>query len=173
MWINLIWATDPDGSLGIRQYWESKANQGKPVTLPEYYNAAFANLPNLVKAAEAALAQKVKNAKTPLEKELAAFAQKYPYYDFMRDRGTWTEATNVYDIHKRELHVDHEKHTLKTKAMQFWQAPVEYPMSNVKVDSRTNVAYVDTPEGRHNVGVQYDGKLVDGFGTPSKKLEDY
>ncbi len=106
-----------------------------------------------------------------LEKELAEFAKKFPYYDFMRDRGTWTEATNVYDIYKRELHVDHEKHTLKTKSMQFWQAPVEYPMSNVKVDSRTNVAYVDTPEGRHNVGVQYEGKLVDGFETPSKKLD--
>jgi anaerobic selenocysteine-containing dehydrogenase len=173
MWINLVFAADPDGSLGIRQYWESKANPGKPVTIPEYYDAAFANLPNLAAAAATAAAQKAQNAKTPLEKELAAFAQKYPNYDFMRDRGTWTEATNVFDVYKREVHIDHEKHTIKTKAMQFWQAPVEYPMSSVKIDPRTNVAYVQTPEGRHNVGVQYEGKLVEGFETPSKKLDFY
>lgn len=171
MWINLIWAMDPDGSLGVRQYWESKENPGKPVTLEEYYNAAFDNLPNMSKAALEAAELKAKNAKTPAEKEVAEFAKKYPNYDFIRDRGTWTEAKDVYDTHLHELHVDHEKHTFKTTAKQFWQAPVEFSINQVKVDPRTNVAYVDTPEGKHNVGVKVDGKIVSGFATPSKKMD--
>lgn len=172
-WINLVFAADPDGTLGIRQYWESKENPGKPVTIAEYYNAAFANLPNLAKAAEEAAEAKVKNAKTPLEKEQAQFAKKYPCYDLMRDRGTWTEATNVYNTHLRDPHIDHETHKLKTKALQFWQAPVEVSMSSVKTDSRTNVAYIDTPEGRNNIGVKVGDKIVEGFETPSRKMEFY
>ncbi|MEF3192382.1 MAG: molybdopterin-dependent oxidoreductase [Campylobacterales bacterium] len=172
-WINLIFFhVDPDGSLGIRQYWESAANPGKPVTIPEYYNAAFANLPGLVKAAEEAAAAKMANAKTPEEKRRAALAQKYPYYDFVRDRGTWTEKRNVYDMHKNPIHEKDGK--VHVRAAQFHGGHVEYEKSQVKVDSRTNVLYVDTPEGRHNVGVRLkDGTWVEGFNTPSKKMDFY
>ncbi len=170
-WINLIWHVDPDGTLGIRQYWESKANPGKPVTLEEYYNAAFGTLPNLAKSAEEAAAVKAQNAKTPAEKEVAEFAKKYPNYDFMRDRGAWTEAKDLVNTHMRGLHIDHEKNLVKTKGKYFFDAPLEVPMGSVKIDPRTNVAYASTPDGRNNVGVKVGDKVVEGFETPSRKMD--
>jgi anaerobic selenocysteine-containing dehydrogenase len=173
MWINLAFAIDPDGILGIRKYWESKQNPGKPITVAEYYNAAFGTLPNLVKAAAEAAQAKMANAKTPLEKELAAFAMKYPNYDLCRDRGTWTESRDNYNQHEHEIHVNHETGTVKVAAAQFFGGEVEYPASSVKTDSRTNQLYVQTPDGRHNIGVNVDGKWHTGFATPSKKMDFY
>ena len=36
-WIELSWRIDPDGSLGIRQYHESRAQPGSKLTVDEYY----------------------------------------------------------------------------------------------------------------------------------------
>jgi anaerobic selenocysteine-containing dehydrogenase len=53
-WIALTWAVDPDGSLGIRRYYESAARPGNPVTLDEYYADIFDNaVPGLPEAAAA------------------------------------------------------------------------------------------------------------------------
>lgn len=175
LWINLIFHhVDPDGSLGLRKYWESRENPGKPVTIAEYYNAAFGNLPGLHKAALAAAEQKVAQAKTPAEQALAAFAKKFPNYDFMRDRGAWTERRDVYKIYEEEVHRDAERGVVKVKAAQFWGGGVEYPEKDLKTDERTRQVYAETPEGRHVVGVRgEDGKLVAGFATPSRKMEFY
>lgn len=175
LWINLIFHVDPDGSLGLRQYWESKENPGKPVTMAEYYNAAFAVLPGLKKAAVEAAAKKAQSASTPLEKELAAFAQKYPCYDLMRDRGAWTEATDVYEVHKEELHINEEAGTLKVaESASFFAPKVEVPLKSLQIDPRTQQAFVMTAEGRLNVGVKLEGgELVEGFKTPSRKMEFY
>jgi anaerobic selenocysteine-containing dehydrogenase len=174
LWVNLLFHhVDPDGSLGIRKFWESRENPGKPVTIAEYYNAAFATLPGLRHAAEPAAAQKEANAKTPLEQQLAAHAKKYPYYDFMRDRGAWTEKSDVFNLHQEELRIDEKTHTAKVKAPQFWQGSVEYPAASLKTDERTQQVYVDTPEGRHNVGVKQGERTVTGFATPSRKMEFY
>jgi len=51
-WIALNWKIDPDGSLGIRKFFESKENPGRPVTLDEYYADIFENsVPGLPEAA--------------------------------------------------------------------------------------------------------------------------
>lgn len=42
-WIALTHKIDPDGSLGIRKYFESPNNPGKPVSLDEYYGDIFEN----------------------------------------------------------------------------------------------------------------------------------
>lgn len=175
LWINLLFHhVDPDGKLGIRQYWESKENPGKPVTIAEYYNAAFGTLPGLKAAAAEYAKQKIAEAKTDLEKKLATVNEKYPNYAFLRDRGAWTEKIDVYEMHKEELHVDEAKGVVKAHAPQFFGGVVEYPLKDVKTDARTQQLYVDTPEGRHNIGVQTrDGEKVVGFGTPSKKMEFY
>ena len=120
-----------------------------------------------------AAAKKVTEAKSDLEQKLAAFAQKRPCYDLMRDRGAWTERVGVFDLHQEELHLDQAKKTVKVKAPQFWSAPVEYPLDQVKTDPRTQQLYVDTAEGRHNIGVRDGEKLIAGFGTPSRKMEFY
>jgi anaerobic selenocysteine-containing dehydrogenase len=51
-WIALSWKIDPDGSLGIRKYFESPARAGQPITMDEYYGWMFAHsVPGLPEAA--------------------------------------------------------------------------------------------------------------------------
>jgi anaerobic selenocysteine-containing dehydrogenase len=53
-WIDLTWRIDPDGSRGIRQWYESKERPGNPVDLDEYYGDIFENaVPALPEAAKA------------------------------------------------------------------------------------------------------------------------
>jgi anaerobic selenocysteine-containing dehydrogenase len=51
-WIALSFEIDPDGSRGIRKFFESTEKPGTPVTLDEYYSDIFANsVPGLPEAA--------------------------------------------------------------------------------------------------------------------------
>jgi anaerobic selenocysteine-containing dehydrogenase len=51
-WIALTWQIDPEGSRGIRRYYESASEQGKPIGLDEYYGDIFRNaVPGLPEAA--------------------------------------------------------------------------------------------------------------------------
>lgn len=52
-WLALTWAIDPDGSMGIRQYAESRAQPGTPLSVEEYYAHAFECVPGLPEAAGA------------------------------------------------------------------------------------------------------------------------
>jgi anaerobic selenocysteine-containing dehydrogenase len=53
-WIELSWRADPDGSLGIRQFYESPYRPGHKITLPEYYRWMFENsVPGLPEKAAA------------------------------------------------------------------------------------------------------------------------
>jgi anaerobic selenocysteine-containing dehydrogenase len=53
-WIELSWRCDPDGSLGIRQYYESPYRPGQKITLDEYYRWMFENsVPGLPEKAAA------------------------------------------------------------------------------------------------------------------------
>jgi anaerobic selenocysteine-containing dehydrogenase len=53
-WIELSWRADPDGSLGIRQYYESPYRPGEKITLEEYYRWMFENsVPGLPEKASA------------------------------------------------------------------------------------------------------------------------
>jgi anaerobic selenocysteine-containing dehydrogenase len=40
-WIALSWKIDPDGSLGIRKYFESPTRAGEPMTMDDYYGWMF------------------------------------------------------------------------------------------------------------------------------------
>ncbi|WP_457640305.1 molybdopterin-dependent oxidoreductase [Persephonella sp.] len=149
-WINLAWAVDPDGDLGIRQYWESKKNPGKPITIEEWYDAAFGTLPNLKKVCE-------KLGVTP--------------YEYMRDRGAWTEETDVYNVHEREIPYDPQKDAYRYKGK--W-----IPRSKLAVDPDSGAVYLKghgekLHSERHTIGVMKDGKLLVGFHTPTGLLEFY
>jgi anaerobic selenocysteine-containing dehydrogenase len=73
-WINLSWAIDPDGSMGIRQYFESPYQPGKKLTLDEYYGWMFEHsVPGLPEAAS-------KEGLTPLE-----YMRKYGAFEITRD----------------------------------------------------------------------------------------
>ena len=53
-WIELSWRIDPDGTLGIRRYHESRARPGEKLTVDEYYGWMFENsVPGLPERAAA------------------------------------------------------------------------------------------------------------------------
>src|ERR1700723_2687152 len=73
-WINLSWTIDPDGSMGIRQYFESPYRPGQKLTVDEYYGWIFDNsVPGLPETAS-------KEGLTPLE-----YMRKYGAFEVTRD----------------------------------------------------------------------------------------
>jgi anaerobic selenocysteine-containing dehydrogenase len=73
-WINLSWAIDPDGSMGIRQWFESPYRPGQKLTVDEYYGWIFDNsVPGLPEAA-------AKEGLKPLE-----YMRKYGAYEVTTD----------------------------------------------------------------------------------------
>jgi anaerobic selenocysteine-containing dehydrogenase len=82
-WIELSWRLDPDGSLGIRQYYESPYRPGEKITLREYYRWMFEHsVPGLPEKAAA-------KGLTPLE--------------YMRRHGAVEIAGDVYDLHEQAV----------------------------------------------------------------------
>ena len=82
-WIALSWRIDPDGALGIRQYFESPYRPGEQVTVDEYYGWMFENsVPGLPEAAARANL-------SPLQ--------------FMRKYGVFKIDDNIYRVHERPL----------------------------------------------------------------------
>jgi anaerobic selenocysteine-containing dehydrogenase len=60
-WVALSWKIDPDGTLGIRRFFESPYRTGQPITMDEYYGWMFENsVPGLPEAA-------AKETLTPLQ----------------------------------------------------------------------------------------------------------
>ncbi|HTM09784.1 MAG TPA: molybdopterin-dependent oxidoreductase [Verrucomicrobiae bacterium] len=82
-WIELSWRIDPDGSLGVRKYFESPYRPGEKLTLDEYYGWIFENsVPGLPQAA-------ARENLTPLE--------------YMRRYGAFLIEENVYRAHEQTL----------------------------------------------------------------------
>ncbi|MDH4117689.1 MAG: molybdopterin-dependent oxidoreductase, partial [Acidimicrobiia bacterium] len=80
-WIDLSWKIDPDGSLGIRRWFESPIDPTRPVTVDEYYGWMFENsVPGLPDAAAG-------EGLSPL--------------GYMRKYGAFEVATDIYDVHER------------------------------------------------------------------------
>ncbi|MFM1918350.1 MAG: hypothetical protein RJB01_1865, partial [Actinomycetota bacterium] len=82
-WFELSWRIDPDGSLGIRKFFEAPGRPGEKITVDDYYGYIFDNnVPGLPeKAAELGL--------TPLE--------------FMRKYGAFQVADGLYRQDERPL----------------------------------------------------------------------
>ncbi len=100
-WIELSWRVDPDGSLGVRQYFESPYRPGEKVTIDEYYQWMFENsVPGLP---EAAAAENL----SPLQ--------------YMRKYGAFEVARDTYLLHEKRLdaaqlegaEVDPETHLIR------------------------------------------------------------
>jgi anaerobic selenocysteine-containing dehydrogenase len=82
-WIELSWRIDPDGSLGIRKYFESPFRPGAKMTIDEYYRWIFENsVPGLPQAA-------AKEGYSPIE--------------YMRKYGAFLVREGVYKPYEREL----------------------------------------------------------------------
>src|SRR5436305_9512880 len=82
-WIDLSWRIDPDGSLGIRQWFESPYRPGNKITVDEYYGWIFGNsVPGLPEAA-------YKERLSPLQ--------------YMRKYGAFEVKTDVYKLNEKAL----------------------------------------------------------------------
>ena len=122
-WIDLSWQVDPDGSLGIRKWFESPNDPSRPVSVDEYYGWMFENsVPGLPeKAAEKGM--------TPLE--------------YMRRFGAFEVERDIYQVN-------------------------ETPVDGVHPDA-DGIARKDGTA----VGVAVGESVVQGFKSPSRKLEWY
>lgn len=88
-WVDLTWRVDPDGSLGMRKYFESQEKPGTPISMDEYFADVFSNVPGLPETAKEA-------GLSPLDymKRHGAFAVPYAgqeRYDQPKDGGVTVE----------------------------------------------------------------------------------
>ncbi|MEO0481280.1 MAG: molybdopterin-dependent oxidoreductase [Planctomycetota bacterium] len=126
IWIDLSWRIDPDGSLGVRKYFESPYRPGEKITVEEYYQWIFENsVPGLPEAAK-------KVDETPLE--------------YMQKRASFLIDEKRYRVYAHPLgstdgcDIDRERGTV-------------------------------LKDGKVHGVLDEDGNPVQGFPTPSKKIE--
>ncbi len=148
-WMELTWRIDPDGSLGIRQYVESKKNPGERLGVNEYYEWIFENsVPGLPEKAAA-------EGLTPME--------------FMRRYGAFEIATKVGALYEEPVPTEEIEDAREDQLGRVYTksakpaSPNVVPLPTIDAD----------PEGRRFVGVNVDGTLRRGFPTPSGRLEFY
>lgn len=144
-WANLIVRyVDPDGKLGIKKYWISKEDPSRPITIAEFYQAAFSLLPNLKKAAKAAYPN-----------------SKYPCYEFMRDRGAFTEEANIFKPQEEEIKFDGN----------YYYAHGHKISKDDVIKDEGGVLWIEHNGHKKSIGVEIDGKIYQGFHTPDKRLD--
>lgn len=99
-WIELSWRMDPDGSLGIRQWFESPYRDGEIITVDEYYRWQFENaVPGLPEAAQ-------KEGLTPL-----AYMRKYGAFEVVKEN--YVPYEKALQVASGELQVDEQQRVLK------------------------------------------------------------
>ncbi|MCP4227017.1 MAG: formate dehydrogenase, partial [Actinomycetia bacterium] len=148
LWIDLSWRIDPDGELGIRQWFESTEHPGQPVTIDEYYAEMFSEkVPGLAEAA-------AEVGQTPLE--------------YMRDRSAFSVPTEPYEPYERDVdpsaldgtHKDIDGVFRKEGTAGAWSGDLA-DLDGLKL----------APLGDGSPAVEIEGEAKEGFPTPSKKLE--
>lgn len=148
-WIELSWRIDPDGSLGIRKYYQSPYRPGERVTVDEYYRWMFEHsVPGLPEAAAA-------EGLTPIQ--------------YMRKYGVFEVAREVYRPYEQPvdpaLAAEAE---IDSVTGRLWSGQPSAPSANAV--PRPAVPPSDRGAA---VGVVVDGRACIGFPTPSGKLEFY
>ncbi len=146
-WIELSWRIDPDGSRGIRQYHESRANPGSKLTVDEYYGWMFENsVPGLPEKAAA-------EGLTPL-----AYMRRYGAFEITKGQGA---------LHEREVPAAELADLAVTETGRVY--------TSAPPPATTNIVPVAAPAaddaGRRPAGVMVDGTVRRGFPTPSGRLE--
>ncbi len=146
-WIELTWRIDPDGSLGIREFFESVEQPGEKMTVDEYYGWIFANtVPGLPEVA-------AREGLTPLQ-----YMRRYGAFEVASKVGRVFEQP-VPDDELEDAHVD-ERGRVYTRA--------SVPASP---QAQGGTALEADEDGRRRVGVRVDGEMLRGWPTPSGKLE--
>jgi anaerobic selenocysteine-containing dehydrogenase len=148
-WLELTWRIDPDGSMGIRQYAESKQKPGERLSVDEYYSYMFENsIPGLPERAAA-------EDLSPFE-----FMRRYGAFEIKKKVGA------VYDEPVPAAEIEDEGEDRFQRV--FTRAAKPPTVNIVPIPSPDGDA-----EGRRLVGVKVDGEIKRGFPTPSGRLEFY
>ncbi len=146
-WIELTWRIDPDGSMGIREFFESKRYPGEKMGVDEYYGWLFENsVPGLPERAAT-------EGLTPLE-----YMRRYGAFEIRRKVGAHY-AEEVPSEELADVKVD-----AGGRVYSGAEAPPTFnvvPLPPVEGDE----------EGRRRVGVQVQDRVLRGFPTPSGRLE--
>jgi anaerobic selenocysteine-containing dehydrogenase len=147
-WIDLSWKIDPDGSLGVRQFFESDEHPGSPMGVDEYYGRMFADsVPGL--AADAAAA-----GVTPLE--------------YMRDRGAYAVPGDMYQPYEKSVDPSAVEGCERRDDGVFVKPGTSAAWDGA--DDTLDSLHLDKL-GDGSPAVEIDGELKAGFPTPSMKLE--
>ena len=147
-WIDLSWRIDPDGSLGIRKWFESDERPGEPISIDEYYSTIFTeSVPGLADAAAAA-------GQTPL--------------DYMRDRGAYAVPGDPYTPYERPVD------PAALEGCERDDSGVFRKPGTIGTFDGSAASFASTELAKLGDGspaVEVDGEIKEGFPTPSKKLE--
>ncbi|HIN78121.1 MAG TPA: formate dehydrogenase [Gemmatimonadetes bacterium] len=147
-WIDLTWRIDPDGSLGIREFFESKKIPGEKMTVDEYYGWIFDNsVPGLPEASAA-------EGLTPLE--------------YMRRYGAFEISNKVGKVYEQSV-PDSELEDVRVDEMGRVYSRAPTPPSPRAPGGGTEID--PDEDGRRRVGVRVDGEILKGWPTPTGKLE--
>ena len=149
MWIDLSWRIDPDGSMGIRQFFESKKAPGTKLSIEEYYDHIFENsVPGL---------------------PAKAAAEQLQPGEFMRRYGAYEIKSGIGQLFAEEVPAAEQVDVARDAFGRVFAA-------SPKPDT-FNVAPQPVPDsdasGRRPIGIDVDGRVLRGFPTPSGKLEFY
>ncbi len=146
-WVDLSWAIDPDGALGIRQYFESPYRAGERITMDEFYGWMFENsVPGLPEAA-------AKENLTPL-----AYMRKYGAFEIRK--GAQAEYERALTTEEMQgTQVDEDTGIIYTTTAA--TPPKNIVPAPVPVTSAMGRA----------IGVMIGDTPKFGFRTPSRKLE--
>ena len=146
-WIDLTWRIDPDGDLGIRSFFESRARPGTKLGIDEYYGWMFENsVPGLPEAA-------AREGITPLE-----YMRRYGAFEVASKTGALHEDA-VPDAELDDVRVDADGRAFTRGPGPDSSNVVPLPVLDGDAD------------GRRRAGVEVDGRIVRGFPTPSGRLE--
>jgi anaerobic selenocysteine-containing dehydrogenase len=146
-WIELSWRIDPDGSLGIRQYHESRAEPGTKLTVDEYYSWMFSNsVPGLPERAAA-------EGLDPL-----GFMRRYGAFEVTKHQG---------GLHTQAIP--------PTQLDDLTVTPSGRVYTTTPPPATTNIVPMGAPspdpQGRRAAGVMIGDTVRRGFPTPSGRLE--
>ncbi|MCK6626434.1 MAG: molybdopterin-dependent oxidoreductase [Anaerolineae bacterium] len=151
-WLQLSWRLDPDGSLGIRQHFESPYTPGECITVEEYYRWIFENsVPGLVDAA-------AREFMTPLE-----YMRKYGCYEVIRENYVPYEQP----LFQQGSGGAGEQGRTSSSPSTVYRLPSTLP-EDYTLDSENRIL-----KDGQAIGILIDGQAKIGFDTPSRKLEFY
>ncbi|MGB3715726.1 MAG: molybdopterin-dependent oxidoreductase [Candidatus Promineifilaceae bacterium] len=154
-WIQLSARMDPDGSLGIRQWFESPYRPGEIISVDEYYQWIFENsVPGLPEVAAA-------EDLSPLQ--------------YMRKYGAFEVTEDNYIPYERDIPGLSDDERKKLDSLMFRLAEVARGLARDVLDIKPEGMAIDAKKrvlkNGKAIGVMVDHKPKVGVNTPSRKFE--